>query len=123
MLCMRRVGITKAATSLQNRKPISYSRGDATILDRGGLEAVSRGCYAADKATATFGSSVSEERCRSRGSNDDPNEMSQYPRRPQNLMTIYFETEATRKAYLALPIDHPNLRLPYPAADDDDRGG
>ena len=32
-------------------------------------------------------------------------------RLPCNL-TLYFETEATRKAYLALPIDHPNLRLP-----------
>jgi hypothetical protein len=38
-------------------------------------------------------------------------------------LTIYFETEATRKAYLDLPVDHPNLRLPYPGTDGDDRGG
>ena len=36
---------------------------------------------------------------------------------------LVFETEATRKAYLDMPIDHPNEHLPYPAADDDDRGG
>ena len=38
-------------------------------------------------------------------------------------MSIYFETEENCKAYQNIPFDHPNLNLPYPASNDDDRGG
>jgi CRP-like cAMP-binding protein len=51
MLGVRRVGVTKAAGSLQRKNLISYIRGSVIIHDIAGLKKASCGCYEADNAT------------------------------------------------------------------------
>lgn len=38
-------------------------------------------------------------------------------------LTIYFESESSRKAYENMPLNHPYGHLPHPPSVDDDRGG
>jgi CRP-like cAMP-binding protein len=49
MMGVRRVGITSAASALQRKGLIKYTRGELTVLDRAALESHACTCYAADR--------------------------------------------------------------------------
>jgi len=53
-------------------------------------------------------------------------EVHNYMDHPSTLngnLTVYFETTQNCEEYLSMPFNHPNRTLPYPANDEDDRGG
>lgn len=54
---------------------------------------------------------------------DDIQDFTRHPCLIDGNLTIYFETVFTRNAYIVTPLNHPSIRLPFPVADDDDRGG
>ncbi|NML24141.1 Crp/Fnr family transcriptional regulator [Zoogloea dura] len=55
ILGVRRVGITHAASTLQQHQLIHYRRGDIAIVDRAGLEAAACTCYATDRLAYSRG--------------------------------------------------------------------
>lgn len=53
----------------------------------------------------------------------DIENLASHPHLDDGILTIYFETEATRKTFIETPFDHPFGRLPGKPSAEDDRGG
>lgn len=53
----------------------------------------------------------------------DIENLTSHPSLEDGILTIYFESDITRQAYLDTPFNHPYDRLPEVAAEGDDRGG
>jgi hypothetical protein len=53
----------------------------------------------------------------------DIENLASHPHLDDGILTIYFESEETRRAYLNTPFDHPFGRLLGKPSEEDDRGG
>lgn len=53
----------------------------------------------------------------------DIENLADHPYLADGNLTIYFESNETRQAYVDTPFDHPFGKLPGTSAEDDDRGG
>ena len=53
----------------------------------------------------------------------DINSLKPHPTLEDGNLTMCFENEGTKRAYLKMPIDHPYPHLPFPVSEYDDRGG
>jgi len=66
---------------------------------------------------------------RSRISNIDPmigsdvSDVSSHPSLVDGNLTMYFQSEQTRKDFINMPLNHPSLKLHFEASSEDDRGG
>ena len=49
--------------------------------------------------------------------------LASHPHLDDGILTVYFESEETRTAYQATPVDQPFSKLPEPPGAEDDRGG
>jgi len=56
-------------------------------------------------------------------SGEDIKKIDNQPKIVDGNLTIFFTSEANRKTYQDLPLNHPYVRLPYPTSSEDDRGG
>lgn len=54
---------------------------------------------------------------------DDILDFSNHPSVKDGNLTMYFQTDDTRKVYIEMPLNHPSSHQPFAAKDDDDRGG
>ncbi len=56
-------------------------------------------------------------------SGQDVVDFSSHPFVIDGNLTMYFQSEQTRKDYIKMPLNHPNLHLSFEATMEDDRGG
>jgi hypothetical protein len=56
-------------------------------------------------------------------SGEDVTDVSSHPSLIDGNLTMYFQTEETRKDYIRMPMNHPSLHLSFAPTVGDDRGG